>query len=121
VREKVAAACSEVEICHADGYTVAAARDGTYSGTITAGVGGIATAGALLVSLFLMRQQMRDLRRARVDRHREHASHVAFWAELITADEHSGDVPVVAHLCQHQPPACDGDHDVRWLPGRFVG
>jgi hypothetical protein len=71
--------------------------DGTHWGAVAAGIGGLATAGALLVSLALLRQQMRDQRQAQSDRHREHASHVAFWAELGEIDERTGDVAIVMH------------------------
>jgi hypothetical protein len=74
-----------------------AATSDVHWGAITAGVGGIATAGALLVSLVLLRQAMRDQRRARADRHREHASHVAFWAELSGYDDRIGVVAIRAH------------------------
>jgi hypothetical protein len=82
--------------------------DGTHWGAIASGVGGIATAGALLVSLVLLRQQMRDQRRARLDRHREHASHVSFWALLAAADEPNGGVVIDAHFANTSPqPAMD--------------
>jgi len=79
------------------GYIVTGGMDGTHWGAIASGVGGIATAGALFVSLVLLRQQMRDQRRARADRHQEHASHMAFWVELAEYNERDGDVVIVAH------------------------
>jgi hypothetical protein len=54
---------------------------------IAVAVGGLATAGALLVSLFLLRQQMRSQGQARQDRHLDHASHISFWLTFQYADE----------------------------------
>jgi hypothetical protein len=42
-------------------------------------VGSLATVGALLISLFLLRQQLRDQRQARQEKRRDHASHISFW------------------------------------------
>jgi hypothetical protein len=50
-------------------------------------VGGLATAGALLVSLFLLRQQIRNQRQAQQDRHLDHASHISFWLTLQDVDD----------------------------------
>jgi hypothetical protein len=74
------------------------AAGGTHWGAIAVGVGGIATAAALLVSLFLLAQQMRDRRQARADRRLDHASHIAFWLELNGVDEKRGDVGILAHV-----------------------
>ena len=52
---------------------------------IAAGVGGLATAGALMVSLFLLWQQMRNQRQAQRDRHLDHASQISFWITLASS------------------------------------
>jgi hypothetical protein len=86
------------------GHFVAAAD--THWGAVAAGVGGIATAFALLVSLYLLGQQLADRRRAQFDRHRDHASNIGFWVTLSAvaakADEVYGPstpgVAVMAHL-----------------------
>lgn len=70
---------------------------GTHWGAIAAGVGGIATAGALLVSLFLLMQQIRNQQQDRLDRHREHASHVGFWLERPEVDDVARELVVCAH------------------------
>jgi hypothetical protein len=41
---------------------------------------------------------IREQRRARLDRHREHASHIAFWVELAEVDEDLGDVAILTHF-----------------------
>src|SRR4029077_8148581 len=50
--------------------------------TIFSSLGGLATAGALLVSFVLLWQQMRPQRQADQDRRRDHASHISFWLTL---------------------------------------
>jgi hypothetical protein len=50
--------------------------------TIFSSLGGLATAGALLVSLVILWQQMRTQRQADQDRRRDHASHISFWFTL---------------------------------------
>jgi hypothetical protein len=50
--------------------------------TIASSVGGMATAGALLVSLAVLWQNNRTQQQAQQDRHREHASQVSFWLTL---------------------------------------
>lgn len=50
--------------------------------SIFAGIGGLATAGALLVSLVVLWQQIRTQQQAQQDRHRDHASHISFWLTL---------------------------------------
>lgn len=73
--------------------------NGTHWGTIAVGVGGIATAGALLISLTLLGMQIGEQRRVRADRHREHASCVALWLELEAVDAcEPGIVEVRAHI-----------------------
>jgi hypothetical protein len=67
---------------------------------IAMSVGGLATAGALLVSLLLLRQQMRNQRQAQQDRHRDHASNISFWITLANAEPdidqvYGSDEPVV--------------------------
>jgi hypothetical protein len=71
---------------------------GTHWGAIASGVGGIATAGALFISLILLRIQQRDLRQARADQHKKHASRLAFWVELGAVDADADTVEVIAHI-----------------------
>jgi hypothetical protein len=59
--------------------------DGTHWGAVAGGIGGVATGAALLASLFLLAQTMRDRRQTRLDRHREHASNISFWMALSSA------------------------------------
>jgi hypothetical protein len=54
---------------------------GTPWASIFESIGGVATAGALLVSLLLLRQQLANQKRADQDRRRLHASHISFWLE----------------------------------------
>ena len=54
---------------------------------IAMSIGGLATVGALLISLFLLRQQLRDQREARQEKRREHASHISFWLTLEGCDD----------------------------------
>lgn len=77
---------------------VTADMDWIYWAAIASGVGGIATAGALFVSLGLLRQQMGELRQARLDRRRNHASSIAFWIELGEVDDTHGTVFMRAHV-----------------------
>jgi hypothetical protein len=55
---------------------------GTPWATIFTSLGGLATAGALLVSLVILWQQIQTQRQVQEDRHRDHASHISFWLEL---------------------------------------
>jgi hypothetical protein len=71
--------------------------DGTHWAAIFTSIGGLATAGALLVSLILLRQQMRELRQGRLDRRREQASSIGFWLESGGIDS-EGDVAMLAHV-----------------------
>jgi hypothetical protein len=71
---------------------------GTHWATIASSVGGLATAGALLVSLFLLGQQMREQRRARTERYREHASNISFWLEISRIYHALSKVVVTAHI-----------------------
>jgi hypothetical protein len=71
--------------------------NGTHWGAIAIGVGGIATAAALFVSLILLRMQVGEQRRVRADRHREHASCVALWLEP-AAVAGPGIVEIRAHM-----------------------
>lgn len=55
---------------------------GTPWATIFMSLGGLATAGALLVSLVVLRQQIQAQRLVQQDRHLDHASHISFWLTL---------------------------------------
>lgn len=80
------------------GIAASVVAEGAHWGAIAAGIGGIATAGALFVSLVLLRQQLGEARRARLERYREHASSIAFWVELASVDRAHGSVTIRAHI-----------------------
>jgi uncharacterized membrane protein YebE (DUF533 family) len=67
---------------------IAAPAAGISWATIATSVGGVATAGALLVSLFVLWQNNKTQRQAQQDRHREHASHISFWITLVNVEEY---------------------------------
>jgi hypothetical protein len=66
-------------------HVVSAHAAGIPWATIFSSAGGLATAGALLISLAVLRQSNRTQRQAQQDRHREHASHISFWLTLLPA------------------------------------
>ena len=55
--------------------------------SIFSGLGGLATAGALVVSLIVLRQNNKTQQQAQQDRHREHASQISFWLTLSSVDD----------------------------------
>lgn len=63
-------------------HATSVAVGGTPWATIFTSLGGLATAGALLISLVVLWQQIRTQRQVQQDRHREHASHISFWLTL---------------------------------------
>lgn len=65
---------------------------GTHWANIAVSVGGLATAGALLVSLLLLWQQMRNQRQAQRDRHLDHARNISFWITLASTDDGTNSV-----------------------------
>lgn len=70
---------TQCHTAHAAVHVASPASNGTHWANLFMAIGGVATAGALLVSLILLRQQMRDQRRARRDRRIQHATQVSFW------------------------------------------
>jgi hypothetical protein len=66
---------------------IAAQAAGIPWATVATSVGGLAAAGALLISLLVLWQNNKTQRQAQQDRHREHASHISFWIALVNVEE----------------------------------